>query len=241
MCSQDKFSLISDFAWYVSVLVDLAVVPGSKHGKEVSDQLIEVAIRVEPVRPFAVESMLSILLNDALVLGPARQTVYEVLKAAAWITGEYSDILNYIANDVYDDDAVMEDDELGFWIEGPCGDDLRSSWRGQNVHILVLEALLHPRSTNLPVHVQTTYLQAAMKIFIKSSVDRDIDEIATLIGIIRSYLGVFLQVCLIFIILFFFSSFFKIIISLFVRVITWKYRKEHRLYDICFLILIFCL
>lgn len=41
----------------------------SKHGSEVADQLIEVAIRVESVRPFAVETMLSMLLNDSLLLG----------------------------------------------------------------------------------------------------------------------------------------------------------------------------
>ena len=104
---------------------------GSKHGQEVADQLIEISLRVDDVRPFAVESMLSMLLTDSLILGQARQTVSEVtfsynilspisladmitmsfldyrninsipkvLKAAAWIVGEYSEIVSLIAAD----------------------------------------------------------------------------------------------------------------------------------------------
>lgn len=51
---------------------------GSKHGQEVADQLIEISLRVDTVRPYAVDSMLSMLLTDALILGQARQTVSEV-------------------------------------------------------------------------------------------------------------------------------------------------------------------
>jgi AP-3 complex subunit delta-1 len=79
MCSKEKYNLVTDFAWYTSVLLDLAVMQGSKHGKEVADQLIEIALRVDSVRPYAVESMLSMLLNDSLILGQARQTVSEVI------------------------------------------------------------------------------------------------------------------------------------------------------------------
>lgn len=43
-----------------------------------ADQLIEISLRVDTVRPFAVDSMLSMLLTDALILGQARQTVSEV-------------------------------------------------------------------------------------------------------------------------------------------------------------------
>lgn len=78
MCSKEKYSLVTDFAWYTSVLLDLAVMQGSKHGKEVADQLIEIALRVDTVRPYAVEAMLSMLLNDNLILGQARVTVSEV-------------------------------------------------------------------------------------------------------------------------------------------------------------------
>jgi hypothetical protein len=54
--------------------------------------------------------------------------------------------------------------DSGYWIEGPTGEDIRSIWRGQPVHVLVVDALLHPRATNLPPHVQTAYIQSAMKV-----------------------------------------------------------------------------
>lgn len=188
MCSKEKFALVTDFAWYTSILLSLAVMQGSKHGNEVANQLIEISLRVDAVRPFAVESMLSMLLDDALILGQARGTVSEVLKAAAWIIGEYSTIVTEIANDIYADD-----DDNGYWIPGPTGEDIRSIWRGKNIHVLVIDALLHPRATNLPPHVQNAYVQAAMKVFIRATSDcREVD-IASVIGIVRSRIGIILQ------------------------------------------------
>ena len=125
--------------------------------------------------------------------------------------------------------------DSGYWIEGPTGEDIRSIWRGQPVHVLVVDALLHPRATNLPPHVQTAYIQSAMKVcllfssleqrytrtttsifsslkaalffffsfffiflimkvFARACTDCTEGEIASLVGIIRSRLGVFLQV-----------------------------------------------
>ncbi len=78
MCSKDKYNLITDFAWYTSILLQLAVILNSKHGEEVANQLIEIAIRVDTVRPYAVESMLSMLFNEKLILSQARKTVSEV-------------------------------------------------------------------------------------------------------------------------------------------------------------------
>ena len=112
-----------------------------------------------------------------------------MLKAAAWICGEYSDTISAIADDDEDDDA-----EEAFWIEGPNGEDVRSAWRGQPVHQLVLSALLHPRATNLPHAAQCSYLQAAMKVFIRACADCDQDTVCNLVGIVRSKLNIFLQV-----------------------------------------------
>ena len=45
MCSKEKYGLVTDFAWYTSVLLDLAVMQGSKHGQEVGvDILVAIAI-----------------------------------------------------------------------------------------------------------------------------------------------------------------------------------------------------
>ena len=186
MCGKDKFSLITDFAWYISVLMNLAIIPGSKHGQEVSDQLMDIALRADSIRPFAVESMLSLLLNESLILGSARQTVSEVLKAAAWIVGEYSNILTNIMNDNGNNDNC-------YWIEGPNSEDIRSLWRGKQVHVLVIDGLLHQRATSLPPSVQATYIQAAMKVFIRSCNDCNESEISIIIGTLRNKIGLFLQ------------------------------------------------
>lgn len=49
------------------------------HGKVVSEQIMEIALRVKAVRPFAVESMVSMLIDGGkLILGQAKDTVAEV-------------------------------------------------------------------------------------------------------------------------------------------------------------------
>eukprot|EP00606_Chrysophyceae_sp_TOSAG23-5_P000641 GSChrysophyteH2.ASY1.ANO1.1315.1 assembled CDS len=52
MCMKDKYALLVDFAWYCSILINLATTQGTKHGRQVADQLVEVALRVEFVRPY---------------------------------------------------------------------------------------------------------------------------------------------------------------------------------------------
>lgn len=170
---------------------------GSGHGAEVADQLIEVALRVDTVRPYAVEVMLSMLLNEQLVLGHARNTVCEVLKAAAWIVGEYAVIVTMISrdrSDSLDQDEEEQQDEAVYWIEGATGEDIRSAWRGQKLHLLVMEALLHPRTTSLPPVVQKVYLQAALKVFIRASSDCDVVDLADILSVVRRRLPVFMQV-----------------------------------------------
>lgn len=203
MCKKDKYSLVSDFAWYTSVLLDLAVMQGSKHGNEVADQMIEIALRVDTVRPYAVETMISMLLNENLILGHARSTVVEVLKAAAWIVGEYSDIVTKIANDKSsdldqgndDDDEDDDDDEENgaYWIEAGTGEEVRSIWRGQNLHFMVIQTLIHARATSLPSHVQIVYIQSAMKVFVRACNDCDFTQVADIIGVIRTGIQVFMQ------------------------------------------------
>jgi len=60
------------------VLVDLATISGTAHGQLVASQLMDVTVRVAPVRPFVVEAMLGLLLDTRLVLGPGRATLHEV-------------------------------------------------------------------------------------------------------------------------------------------------------------------
>lgn len=88
----ERFSLVTDFIWYVSVLQRLACIQGGgtnvggindnnkpHHGKKVAEQLMEITLRVKNVRPFAVECMVTMLLDGGkLILGQAKDTVAEV-------------------------------------------------------------------------------------------------------------------------------------------------------------------
>lgn len=90
-CSQDNYSFIADFDWYISTLVDLSHLRGLTHGKLISDQLIDVSVRVDSIRQFAVNKML-LLLRDPHILSESTTdaSTQEVLFAAAFILGEFS-------------------------------------------------------------------------------------------------------------------------------------------------------
>ncbi|KAJ7597757.1 adaptin N terminal region-domain-containing protein [Mycena floridula] len=90
MCSQSMYENITNFEWYLSVLVDLAHVANVDVGPQIRDQLVDVVGRVRACRRYAVKLMYT-LLSDDTMLRNAREdgTCSEVLWAAAWICGEY--------------------------------------------------------------------------------------------------------------------------------------------------------
>ncbi|KAJ3272492.1 hypothetical protein HDU76_010907, partial [Blyttiomyces sp. JEL0837] len=90
-CSKNTYELISDFEWYVAVLAELAKIPRVAVGKEISEQLIDVTVRVKNVRGAAVKTSMS-LLKDQVLLDSAVLELNntDVLFAAGWICGEYS-------------------------------------------------------------------------------------------------------------------------------------------------------
>ena len=113
MCSRDTYSYITDFEWYINVLVELVrlvpissttvdVVPGSDlaNGQisgAIGSELRNVAVRVVAVRTEAVRAADSLIAtqntrNTNLPLGVGGQ---EVLQYAAWAVGEYA---GYLAN-----------------------------------------------------------------------------------------------------------------------------------------------
>ncbi|UJR37094.1 hypothetical protein I4U23_029798 [Adineta vaga] len=95
ICSQNDYQHIMNFEWYVSILVELTRLEGTKHGSMISLQLLDVAVRVESIRQFVCNQM-AILLENAhvFILGSNSSNVAEVLYAAAWICGEFSCNLN---------------------------------------------------------------------------------------------------------------------------------------------------
>ena len=92
ICSQDNYIYLTDFEWYISVLVELTRVHGTKHGKRISDQLMDVCIRVKIIREYGVLSMVN-LLNDPRLTdeNPVEGGICEVIYAAAWIVGEFAE------------------------------------------------------------------------------------------------------------------------------------------------------
>lgn len=95
ICSQNNYQYIINFEWYVSILVELTRIEGTKHGNLIASQMLDVAIRVKAIRPFAARQMAVLLENTHLLIGTAAQRngICEVLYAAAWIVGEFPEYL----------------------------------------------------------------------------------------------------------------------------------------------------
>jgi AP-3 complex subunit delta len=90
ICSQSMYDNVTNFEWYLSVLVDLAHVANVDVGADIRDQLVDVVARVKGVRQFAVKLMYSLLSDDTFLRNSSDEgSCSEVLWAAAWICGEY--------------------------------------------------------------------------------------------------------------------------------------------------------
>ncbi|XP_037938208.1 AP-3 complex subunit delta [Teleopsis dalmanni] len=97
ICSQSSYLYVTNFEWYLTVLVELIQLEaGSKHGRLIAEQLLDVAIRVPVVRQFAVNEMTSLL--NTFTVSAQSNSMYEVLYAAAWIVGEFSNELDDAEN-----------------------------------------------------------------------------------------------------------------------------------------------
>jgi len=95
ICSQNDYQYISNFEWYVSVLVELSQMEGGGHGNLLAKQMMDVSIRVQAIRPFAVQQMALLVENSAVLMGSGRRnSAKEVLYAAGWVIGEFGEHLN---------------------------------------------------------------------------------------------------------------------------------------------------
>ncbi|XP_037360889.1 AP-3 complex subunit delta-1 isoform X1 [Talpa occidentalis] len=128
ICSQSNYQHITNFEWYISILVELTRLEGTRHGHLIAAQMLDVAIRVKAIRRFAVSQMSALLDSAHLVTSSTqRNGICEVLYAAAWICGEFSEHL-------------------------------------QEPH-QTLEAMLRPKVTTLPGHIQAVYVQNVVKLY----------------------------------------------------------------------------
>ncbi|KAK2502389.1 hypothetical protein MC885_019570, partial [Smutsia gigantea] len=127
ICSQSNYQHITNFE-YISVLVELTRLEGTRHGHLIAAQMLDVAIRVKAIRKFAVAQMSALLDRAHLVASSTqRNGICEVLYAAAWVCGEFSEHL-------------QEPQQT-------------------------LEAMLRPKVTTLPGHIQAVYVQNAVKLY----------------------------------------------------------------------------
>ncbi|SAM07133.1 hypothetical protein [Absidia glauca] len=97
ICSQNQYHNITNFEWYVSILVGITHTAGVNVGELLMSQLMDIAVRVKSVREYCVKQMFR-LLSDRQFLETCkkRDSNIEVLTAAAWICGEYCNYLDDI-------------------------------------------------------------------------------------------------------------------------------------------------
>lgn len=89
ICSQNNYQFITNFEWYITVLVELAQMDFSaKQGNVIGAQLMDVCIRVQAIRAFAVAEMAQLL--DVYTSSSQFTILQEVLYAAAWLCGEFA-------------------------------------------------------------------------------------------------------------------------------------------------------
>lgn len=145
MCSRDTYSNITDFEWYIDVLVQLVrVSPATKPtvaeeegdfdqsddiGRGIGRELQNVAIRVKSVRPEAVDAAQSLIFVDLRdqMFPSSGNGGQGVLEYAGWLVGEFASYLTKPEP--------------------------------------VLSSLLHPTSLQLPSKTLAVYLQALPKVF----------------------------------------------------------------------------
>jgi len=97
ICSKSNYQYITNFEWYIDCLLQLSSVENTKHGKLIASQMLDVTIRVKAVRGYAVKKLSGLLEKINVLSGAAhRDGTCEVLHAAAWISGEFSEHLDDI-------------------------------------------------------------------------------------------------------------------------------------------------
>lgn len=144
MCSASTYANITDFEWYIDVLVHLvrhlpadseteqkrvARLPEKTSlGARIGGQVLDIAVRVKELRPEATRAAETLLLvsNRPIVFATHAGGQSAILKSAAWMCGEYASYLT----------SPQE----------------------------VLNSLIHPTSTNLAAETLGVFCQAIPKV-----------------------------------------------------------------------------
>jgi AP-3 complex subunit delta-1 len=188
MCSGEKYALLQNFSWYLDILFQLGHMRGlDTHADLLRYQVTDVALRVLPVRAYAVRRSIEILLEGEQDAdqsaadidgdnGRGKHIMSDILPAAAWIIGEYSDLMpdavsNSNAVYIYNDSS-----------EGPY-------------HSIVQAVTAPSNSTKLPTSTQKVYIQAGMKVFAAASANMQVSdaELEACVKTLVSNLTVYMQ------------------------------------------------
>ncbi|GKY93270.1 hypothetical protein MPSEU_000294500 [Mayamaea pseudoterrestris] len=188
LCSSEKYSLLTDFGWYIDVLFHIGHLRGIEtHGELLRSQITDVALRVLPIRSYAVRrSMATLLERDGNTSndprgdnGRGKNLMPQVLPALAWIVGEYSDLIQ---------DAIATGD-------GDARDYVYDS-SSQGCYHALLQVFLSPSNIEtLHASVQKVYIQGAMKVFAAATADAQVltSELSACLNTIFINLPVFSQ------------------------------------------------
>jgi len=97
ICKEDDYSMIEDFRWYIRLLAKMIHEPGIRHAVAtlISDQLIDVTVRVPGIRDFAVAEMERVFLEGRVSkVHSQNASLARILYAAGYIVGEFSQHVN---------------------------------------------------------------------------------------------------------------------------------------------------
>lgn len=189
ICSSEKYSLLQDFSWYLDILFQLSRMRGIENlGPLLRAQIMDVALRVLPVRPYSVRRSIEILLekegdiSDDLFgdNGRGKHIMPQILPAMAWIVGEYSDLIAEATSIDPEEDGV-----IFMYNDQSCG----------TYHSLI-QCLLDPlRFKDLPSSTTKVFVQASMKMFAASLANKQISAAETNANIetLRFFLPVYIQ------------------------------------------------
>jgi len=209
ICSSEKYSLIPDFAWYVDILVILARTRGiggfvvhdnERLGDFVSSLILDIGLRVLPIRAYLVRRMIGILLEKSVEHAAARITskelqrhgviydgqyiVQEVLSAAAWIVGEYSTLI--IEALAIHSDGEQDEDELHHYNARSAG----------TFHALIQALTEVTNVDTIVLTTQSIFIQASAKILAAASLEESKvknDEIEACLITLSTTLPIYMQ------------------------------------------------
>lgn len=202
ICSAEKYAHLQDFAWYLDVLVYFCHTIGiERSGQIVARQLVDVALRVLPVREHAVQKMMEVL-DRALrsrnlygrrenVLEASRKNsrdrhescgfvLSDVLPAAAWIVGEYSSLIPA---------AVAST------VSGSKNGSAKRNCQSSPYHSTIVCLTCPLNSSDVPVSSQSVFVQSAMKVFVSAYSDTECvqDELSACMSTLKTNLSVYTE------------------------------------------------